>query len=251
MTIQSTGSSTAYGSSAISSPGSSSQPSSTDSEIKALQQQKETLEKQIKEIKEGDDDSDTQQMLTKTLENQITEIDAQIQQKQIEKAKTKTDGIGSSQSSSKSDVSSGTSNNDDNCDSVQISGDSVSEDVIKLADTYDKFGKLVSMSNSAKVKAAELNSDAEMLADAGNETGAGKLYAQGAKMSAQADSELSSAAKEAGTAGEDAAEEGSSAGVLTDDAGKENRADDDKSESVSGEDGTRISDSYIGSVENS
>ena len=233
MTIQSIGPSSTFGSTAkISGIGNSSNTSSDDSEIQTLQDEKENIQKQISEIKASDNDSETKQKLTKTLESQITGINAEIQQKQLAKAKQKVESAVSSQGSSKSDVSNETGNTHSNKDSVQISNISVTESALKLMDTYDKFGKLISMSKSAKNKAASLNSDAKLQDNAGSKTSAGKLYAEGAEMSARADGELSSAVKEAATANKESATVASDVGALANANQQSINGDKDKTGSI-------------------
>jgi hypothetical protein len=63
---------------------------STDEEIKILQDQKSQIEKQIENIKNGNAQQKIKDELIKPLEDEIDQIDAEIQQSQIEKIKCNT-----------------------------------------------------------------------------------------------------------------------------------------------------------------
>lgn len=63
---------------------------STDEEIKMLQDQKSQIEKQIEKIKSGDAQQKIKDEMIKPLEDEIDQIDAEIQQKQTEKVKCNT-----------------------------------------------------------------------------------------------------------------------------------------------------------------
>lgn len=168
--------------------------STQDDEIKFLMQQKETLKKEINETNAGNQSDEIKQQRVKTLEQQMQQIDSEIQQKQLEAAKEK---VEDAQSTKNTDNGSANTNQYGK-DSVQLSSNAeVSQ--LKQYETYNKLGKLVSLSESLKSKANETISDAEVLGGigSGKHTAAAKLYSQGAEMSARADSTLSSAFKKA------------------------------------------------------
>lgn len=191
MTINAIGSTAAYGSIAAAKSKSLSS-SDDDSEIKSLQEQKKVIQKQIDDIKTSKQSDEIKQEQLKPLQQQLTQIDAQIQQKQLEKAKESAE--------SDSGVSSASNGSSDGNDSVQISNASVNSGLLKMMDSYDKFGKLVSLSSSLKYKGAVMQSDAEIIAGNGNNTVAAKLDAQCSAFSADANGILISASKEAAKA---------------------------------------------------
>jgi len=191
MTVQGISSKSAYD--AIGPSGKSSQTSDLDEEIKMLESQKETINKQIEQYKTAKDaNSDSKQKLIKNLENQVIEIDAQIQQKQIEKAKEK---VTDAAKSDDNNADANGSQNDKGNMQQGLTRDA--QKAVSQIETYNRYGKLASMSKTSKAKAAELQSDADFEASAGGKTTAGKLYEESAEMRSQGNEELSSAARQA------------------------------------------------------
>lgn len=240
MAINGIGSSSTYGSIAPT----KSKSSEYDSKIKALQQQRKLIQKQIDEIKASKQSDELKQEQLKPLQQQITQIQAEIQQDQLDKAKESSEGDSSASSTSGSSASvSG------DRDSVQINGAS-SVGMLKMMNSYNKFGKLVSLSNSLKNKGAVMQSDAKIIAGNGNGTVAAKLDAQGSAFSADATNILTSAAKEAAKAnkaGKDANKAAAKSvldkGVFTDTIKTDKSDSNDKTNSVDDTQSTQKSSS--------
>lgn len=126
---------------------------SNDDEIKVLRQQESAIQKQIDSIKNGSADSKTKQELIKPLEAQIQNIEAQIQQAQV-------DQIGS-----KNDISSNSSSKNESESNVKFSKDNM---FLSMSNTYKQVKEVNSVRNGLEGKANELNSDASFDEMTGN-----------------------------------------------------------------------------------
>lgn len=158
-------------------------------EIKALQDQKTGIQKQIDELKAGKQSQEIKDKQIKILQQQITELDAEIQQKQMAQAKSKVEGnVQQNHATPAQNAESG--------DRVEISGQAV-QSQLQLTELYDKAGKLASMNKTAKGQAAALASDAEIAAGNGNEKVAATLGSESGRLSATASSAAIDAAHEA------------------------------------------------------
>lgn len=125
----------------------------SEQEIKSLESQKDALQKQIDNIKNGSGDANTKQQLIKPIQEQIQEIDAQIQQEQVDSIDSKND---------KSDGKSST-NTKSNSINTQSNSKYSGEDLLLDASKIYKQIKTVNSVRSGLIgKANELNSDADM-----------------------------------------------------------------------------------------
>ena len=157
-------------------------------EIKLMQDQKANIQKQIDDIKTGKQNQEQKDQQVKILQQQLAEINAEIQQKQLEQAKDKF-----SDQKQKSD---GAQTHNGDRDRVEISGRAVLSQ-LQLSDLYNRVGKFNFMSKMAKGRAGELKSDAEIAASNGNTKVAATLSAQCGSYTAAASSEVAQAAHEA------------------------------------------------------
>jgi hypothetical protein len=131
----------------------------SEQEIKSLENQKDALQKQIDNIKNGSGDANTKQQLIKPIQEQIQEIEAEIQQKQVDSVDSKND-----HSDGKS-----TKNTNSNRVNTQSNSEYSNEDLLLDASKIYKQIKTVNSVRSGLIgKANELNSDADMDEALGN-----------------------------------------------------------------------------------
>ncbi|WP_175412919.1 FlxA-like family protein [Clostridium sp. AWRP] len=125
----------------------------SEQEIKLLENQKDALQKQIDNIKNGSGDVNTKQQLIKPIQEQIQEIDAEIQQKQVDSVDSKNDNSnGKSSTNTKFNGINGQNNN-------KYSGEDLLLDASKI---YKQIKTVNSVRSGLMDKANELNSDADV-----------------------------------------------------------------------------------------
>ncbi len=122
-------------------------------EIKSLENQKDQLEKQLDNIKNGSGDTNAKQQLMKPIQEQIQQIEAEIQQKQVESVDSKND-----QSDDKSQTNT-KSNSINTQGNSKYSGEDLLLDASKI---YKQIKTVNSVRSGLIGKANELNSDADM-----------------------------------------------------------------------------------------
>lgn len=158
----------------------------TDSEIKSLMRQREQIQKRINEIKSSKQSDEIKNQLLKPLNQQLAEIDSEIQQKQIEKAREK--------SEPNSDAGKATSNNE----GIVKTGDAtVSTAILKKLGAYNKLGRLAAESAKAKSSAAEKQAEAASTDAQEHPTLSKRLNEEASALKSCANSEIKAAAKEA------------------------------------------------------
>lgn len=135
----------------------------SEQEIKSLENQKDALQKQIDNIKNGSGDANTKQQLIKPIQEQIQEIEAEIQQKQVDSVDSKNDNSdGKSSTNTKSNSINTQSNS-------KYSGEDLLLDASKI---YKQIKTVNSVRSGLIGRANELNSDADMDEALGNYKGA-------------------------------------------------------------------------------
>lgn len=142
MAIQSIGTATSFASTASANGAAKSTSESYDNEIKSLENQKMTIQKQINEIRTDSQAQVLKDEQLKPLQQELAQIEAHIQQKKLEKARNRPKSADSKKSgtANASDVPNSTRSNTDN---VRTSGEQETENKLKTVDIYNKFGHLI------------------------------------------------------------------------------------------------------------